>query len=129
MNKKVYLVIIVFAITLLAILITNMQKEKIVMIENGGDISTITINSNTIEDKDIINDIVKILKKYDTEKTINPFPMEMAGTEMEIDYVDNHKPKHVVLGETNIIYESADGSVFEIIDADKLLVELKEYLN
>ena len=64
MNKKVYLVIIVFAITLLAILITNMQKEKIVMIENGGDISTITINSNTIEDKDIINDIVKILKKY-----------------------------------------------------------------
>jgi len=48
---------------------------------------------------------------------------------MEIDYVDNHKPKHVVLGETNIIYESADGSVFEIIDADKLLVELKEYLN
>ncbi len=97
------------------------------MIENGDDISRIRINSNTIENKDIVNDIIKILEKYDTEKTINPFPMETGY--MEIDYVDNHKPRHVVLGKTNIIYESGDGPVFEIIDGDKLLVELKEYLN
>jgi len=129
MNKRVYLGIVVVVIAILAILITNIQKEQIVMIENGDEISRIRINKNTIEDKDVIYDIVKILKKYDTEKTINPFPMEMAGTEMEIDYVDNHKPRHVVLGETNIIYESVDGPVFEIIDGDNLLLELKKYFN
>jgi len=127
MNKKVYLVIIIFALSILAIMITNIEREKIVMVESGDDISRIRINKNTIEDKDMINDIVEILEKYDTKKTINPFPMETG--EMEIDYVDNQKPRHLVLGETNIIYESADGSVYEIIDGDKLFLELKKYLN
>ena len=86
MNKKIYLVIIIFAIAILAIMITNIQREKIVMVESGDDISRIRINKNTIEDKDTIDDIVEIFKKYDTKKTINPFPMEMSGTEMEIDY-------------------------------------------
>ena len=127
MNKKVYLVIIIFAIAILAIMITNIEREKIVMVESGDDISSIRINKNTIEDKDMINDIVEILEKYDTKKTINPFPMETG--EMEIDYVDNQKPRHLVLGETNIIYESTDGSVYEIIDGDKLFLELKKYFN
>jgi hypothetical protein len=127
MNKKIYLVIIIFAIAILAIMITNIQREKIVMVESGDDISRIRINKNTIEDKDTIDDIVEIFKKYDTKKTINPFPMETG--EMEIDYVDNNMPRHIVLGETNIIYESVDGPVFEIIDGDNLLLELKKYFN
>jgi len=63
MNKKIYLVIIIFAIAILAIMITNIQREKIVMVESGDDISRIRINKNTIEDKDTIDDIVEIFKK------------------------------------------------------------------
>ncbi|MBG0763668.1 MAG: hypothetical protein H0S78_02080 [Tissierellales bacterium] len=73
MNKKIYLVIIIFAIAILAIMITNIQREKIVMVESGDDISRIRINKNTIEDKDTIDDIVEIFKNTTRKKLLIHF--------------------------------------------------------
>jgi hypothetical protein len=73
MNKKIYLVIIIFAIAILATMITNIQREKIVMVESGDDISRIRINKNTIEDKDTIDDIVEIFKNTTRKKLLIHF--------------------------------------------------------
>jgi len=107
----------------------NIKTEKISTIENEENISsTIIINNNKIDDEATVSEIIRILKKYETKKNYNPFPMQSDSYAMEINYMDNYEPRNIILGELNIIYESADESVFEIIEGDKLLNELQELL-
>ncbi len=129
MKKRIY----IFCISLFIILIIsqtiNIKTEKISTIENEENISsTIIINNNKIDDEATVSEIIRILKKYETKKTYNPFPMQSDSYAMEINYMDNYEPRNIILGELNIIYESADESVFEIIEGDKLLNELQELL-
>jgi len=68
----------------------DQSKENIVLIENGGSITRINVDSNLnieniIRDKKTIAKMISILKKYDTEKIENPFPIETEKYQMELD--------------------------------------------
>ncbi len=76
------------------------------------------------------NDIIEILCKYNSVATIrNVAPYETAKADFEIDLVANSKPIHIVLGEFNIWYESGDGFVHDILDAETLNDELRNVLS
>jgi hypothetical protein len=48
---------------------------------------------------------------------------------MELDYQDNKKSRHIILGEINIIYESSGQDIYKIIEDDKLQDELSTLLS
>lgn len=47
----------------------------------------------------------------------------------EIDYFDSSNPRHIVLGNVNIIYASSDESIYKILNGNELLLEIENYLN
>ncbi|MDM8533969.1 hypothetical protein QUF55_04600 [Clostridiaceae bacterium HSG29] len=119
---------ILFIIIILFFVNFNNSKELLI-IKDEGSISLFHINGIKYNDEAEVNDIINILKKYNTEKTKNPFPMKTDDVAFEIDYTDNHKPRHIVLGKINIIYESGNKTIYKIINGDKLYFEIEEYLN
>lgn len=66
-----------------------------------------------------------ILSKYKCKRTRNHyFPYQSNDVVVEISIVQNYRPKHILLGEFNVWYESADKEAFDIIDGNKLLNEI-----
>ena len=62
--------------------------------------------------------LIFILSEYECIHTLKSyFPYDAGRFEIEIDGSASDKPMHLVIGENvSIVYESADSSVFEIID-------------
>lgn len=128
-KKRIYIACILLLIILILTQTINMKTRKISTIENEDNISkTIIINNHKIDDEATVSEIIQILKKYETKKTYNPFPIESDSYIMEINYMDNYEPRNIILGELNIIYESGNESIFKIIKGDKLLNEIQELL-
>lgn len=88
----------------------------------------VTYNGSEIQtDQD---KIIKILSKYHSIISFKDyFPYETRKINFEIDFIDNNKPVHILLGEFNVWSKSAGGHVYEIQDAQQLKQELKDALN
>src|SRR6056297_3166302 len=99
---------------LLIVILLNIKSEPIVMIEDGQSIISMTINGQQFTDEMVVDEIINLLEQFDVVETGNPFPMETTKTDININYTDNHKPRHIVLGEVNILYESADDTIYKI---------------
>ncbi len=75
------------------------------------------------------NKLIDILSKYSSKKALrNYFPYESDKIDIEIYIVENHKPKHILLGEFAIWYESADKGAYYILNAQELIDELKNII-
>ena len=74
------------------------------------------------------NDLIDLLSKYKAKRSLSEhFPYQSDGHEIEIDIVENYRPKHILLSTSfNVWYESADKGSFDIADAQKLKEQLKE---
>ncbi|AOT70641.1 hypothetical protein [Geosporobacter ferrireducens] len=71
------------------------------------------------------NKLFKILTKYKCKKSkSNYFPYTTGDVIAEISIHQNNKPKHIILGNFNIWYETSDKVAYDIIDGDKLLQEI-----
>lgn len=80
------------------------------------------------------DELVDILRKYNAKRTFeNHFPYQRDKVDIEIEIIENHRPKHILLGEFNIWYESADKGSYKILNGQQLMDELKhtieEHLN
>ncbi len=74
--------------------------------------------------------VVDILKNYNSVKSFKDYsPYPQDDVIIEINMVVNQKPLHVVLGDFNIWYESADMGSYEIIDGERLLSEMMDLLS
>lgn len=129
MKKRFYIGIVIIVFILLITVLINSNSKPIVLIEDGQSISAITINGQKFVDEMIVNEMIDLLKQFDVVETDNPFPIETTKTDIEVDYTDNNKPKHIVLGSVDILYESADKDIYSIIDGEKLYLEIKKYLH
>lgn len=71
------------------------------------------------------NELIKILNKYNAKKAFQEYyPYQSDKIDIEIDFVENNKPRHILLGEFNIWYESSDKGAYNILDGKKLRDEL-----
>ena len=76
----------------------------------------------SIDEKELIN----ILSKYKSKRTFqNYFPYESSKIDIRIEIIENHKPKHILLGDFNVWYESADKGSYTILNVQKLREELE----
>jgi len=75
------------------------------------------------------NEILNILSKYRYRKTFQSyFPYQNDKIDIEIDLIDNHQIKHILLGEFNIWYESGDKGAHKILNAQELKDEINRLL-
>jgi hypothetical protein len=75
-------------------------------------------------------ELFQILSKYKCKKSkIKYFPYSSDDIVAEISIHQNHKPKHILLGDFNIWYESNDKKAYNIIDGEKLLEEILILIN
>lgn len=74
--------------------------------------------------------LMKILSKYEAKHTWKRyFPYSQEGVLFEIDYIENQRPVHILLGEEfDIIYESADQDAYDIIDAQQLKQDILDIM-
>ncbi len=114
---------------LLGLLIINGKSAEPITLVNDKEISSYYINGELIEDKEMVAVLRNTLSEYETKEINNPFPVESRKIHMEINYLSGGKPRHIILGDLNVLYESADSKVFEIINGEDLLVELSKVLN
>lgn len=74
--------------------------------------------------------LMKILSKYEAKHTWKRyFPYSQERVMFEIDYIENQRPVHILLGEEfDIIYESADQDAYDIIDAQQLKQDILDIM-
>lgn len=102
---------------------TNDKGDVIVDIEASENATYIEVNNvGYVVDN---NELFAILSKYKCKKSKNKyFPCSQEDIVVEISITQNNKPKHIVLGNFYIWYESADKRAYDIIDGYKLLEEI-----
>jgi len=120
---------VLFIIIVLIVFINFNNSKDILIITDEGSINNFRINSTNYNDEVIVKDIINILRKYNTEKTKNPFPMKTDEIEFEIDYMDNNNSIHIVLGKTNIVYGSGNKNFYKILNGEEMYLEIEKYLN
>lgn len=124
MKKKSSLIIILMTIIIPIFILWN-STENIELVSGRNDITNIRINGKNYEEPEEVEKIIGLLDKYDSQRTKISFPIDMNNNIYEIDYIDNNKPRHIMLGNINIIYESADQKIYEIISGDELIAEIE----
>lgn len=93
----------------------------------------IVVNSK-YEDEDITSQIdckklAQTISSYNRSKISHRFaPYQMAIGDIELDYTDNNKVRHVLLGSVNVVYESADKGGYNIYNSDQLIINVKKMI-
>jgi len=73
--------------------------------------------------------LISILDHYYAKKTTyDYFPYLSEKIDITIDFVENHRPRHILLGEFNVWYESSDKGAYDILEVQKLKGELKSII-
>lgn len=73
--------------------------------------------------------LIEILCKYEARSSAKSFfPYNTDKALFEIDYIENHSPNHIILGEIDVWYESSDQGAYEIVNAQKLKQEITDLM-
>lgn len=126
-DKKVYSeevsLIDVEKINVTSFTYTNDKGEVVVHIDATQNATYLEINDvGYIVDND---ELFEILLKYKCKKSKKRYlPCSAEDVVVELSLTENHKPKHILLGNFYIWYESGDKKAYEIIEGEKLLEEI-----
>ena len=126
LRKKLLVVIpfITLVILIMIIVMNGLIPKTIVSEKKRTSIGRVLYQGNEIPFDE--TEVLEVLSEYYSKKTIHKmggYPTDQV--EIEIDLVEDHKPKHILLGEFHLWYESTGKSIFEIINGQELLKELK----
>lgn len=130
MKRKViiFIVLAVIACILVTAGFLIFSPEKIVKETDNIDFLQLLYNNTEIPCNQ--NDIIKILSKYDAVLSLTNYSSyENDKINFEINLTHNGKPKHILLGEFYIWYESGDMPSHDIVNGKQLEEELKKALN
>jgi hypothetical protein len=117
----------VFVVLVLGLCIQAFIPKKVISVRENVTISRVLYHGAEIStDK---NELINILNKYNAKRSLQKyFPYQGNDTDIEIDIIDNHKPKHILLGKFNIWYVSGDKGAYDILNAQQLKDELNNIL-
>lgn len=127
MKKKIFpisvvtLVIIICSVVFVPRnIIHNAESVQIHRIVYKGTDITETVN---------IDYFIDVLDEYKCQRSLNTyFPYQLDDIVLEINGVCDNKPMHILLGNFNILYESAEKGASRILSAEKLLLELECFI-
>lgn len=85
--------------------------------------------SEDVSEKINLRKVESIINSYQCKRLAHSFaPYQHDKVIIEIDGISDSRPIHLLLGEINVIYESADIGGFEIQHSDKLLLDILELI-
>ena len=119
------LITVIFAL-ILGVVIQEFVPKKVISDTKNVSFSRVFYHGAEISVDE--SKLIKILDKYNSKRTVQEFfPYETAKIDIEIDFVDKQRPKHILLGEFNIWYEPDKGT-YKILNSQQLKGELKSIL-
>lgn len=90
----------------------------------------VSYKGKDITDKINANEFIKLLSTNKCKRTFETYsPYSASDVTWEINLIWNYKPMHILLGNINGWYESADKGFYKILDADSLKQYLEKKLN
>ena len=129
LKKKVPSIILttIIVILVLGIMIQAYVPKKIISDKENINFQRMLYHGSEIFIDE--NEILNILSKYRYRITFQRyFPYQNDKIDIEIDLIDNHEPKHILLGEFNIWYESRDKGAYNILKSQELKNEINRLL-
>lgn len=128
MKRKTYLtsVICLFAAAAIALFFVLFAPRPIVKMAHDLTNADVFYHGKDITEKISADQLAEILSSGMCKRTIKAyFPRNLDGIVWEINAISNRKPMHILLGDINIWYMSADGAIYEILDAADLSSSLE----
>jgi len=127
LKRKIMMSILIITIVSIAIVsflyLQTFNPKKIINDKESVTITRVLYHGVEISFDE--NKLINILNKYNAKKTFQDyFPYQTSDIDIEIDMVDNLKPKHIYLGKFNIWCESANDRAYDILNAQQLKDEL-----
>lgn len=125
---NILIITIVFVALVSVFCIQSFIPKKIISDKENVAITRVLYHGVEISTDD--NELINILSKFNAKKTFQDyFPYQTSDIDIEIDMVDNLKPKHIFLGKFNIWCESANNVAYDILNAEQLKDELNNILD
>lgn len=98
--------------------------------DNWVALTDISYEGKDITNKVDANEFIKLLSTSMCKRTFKTYsPYNGSDVTWEIDLIWNDNPMHILLGNINIWYESANKGYYEILDADLLKQVLEKMVS
>ncbi len=127
MKKKIFLMLIIFCLILIAFLYQNRLTGKAI-ISSEASITSLRINDLEIDDKVIIDKFTKILSNYEYGNERSSEIYTSDRSDITITFMSDEKPFYLVIGKTNYISGYTNKS-YQIKNYDELVTEVKQLFN
>lgn len=96
--------------------------------DNWVALTNVTYEGEDVTDKIDAEEFIGMLSENKCKLTLASYsPHNESDVTWEIDLVYNSRPIHIILGDFNVWFESADKSFYEISDPDSLKACLENY--
>lgn len=127
--KKVLIILGIVLICAAIITIILVRPAAIVKDPQNYEIIRVVYDGEDITDKIETNKLVSVISKYTRSrvpKLLDSYQQSLV--KIEVNGIVNHKPLHILLGDINIAYSSADKGGYEIHDCEQLLNDVLEVI-
>ena len=115
---------IVIAIIIVGIIFFSQSKNIVDQIDSY-DISQVEYNGEDITERVDCDLLVSIVSKYKCSRLPHKFaPHQISQVEVEINGTADSKPLHILLGDINVVYRSANKGGYTIQNSEELLTEI-----
>ena len=123
MKKKIIMVGSAAIVMIFAAILFFSQPKKIV--DTGYDIGQVTYKGNTITDQVDCEKLASIVSNYTCSRLPHTFSSyQTSQVVVELNGSDGDKPLHILLGEINVAYESANQGGYTIHNSNALLRDI-----
>lgn len=118
-TRKAYLILSAMIMILAAGFILSFTPRPVIAAPSDARIDLVAFRGVSIAGFDE-KGLIAALSEYECRRTIKSvFPYDTSRFDIEIDGLVSEKPIHIMISQSkSIVYESADQSVFEIIDKE-----------
>ena len=130
MKKKFVITgIIVIAIIVAAAIVYFSQPENIVSDVNRYTIARVEYNGVDVTGRVDCKALASIVSKYKCSRLPRSFsPYQQSQVVVELNGLNGNNPLHILLGDINVAYQSANNGGFSILDSGALLTEIRNFL-
>ncbi len=123
MKKKMIVIGSAAIVMIIAAILFFSQPKQIV--DTGYDIGRVTYNGNDVTEQVDCEKLASIVSKYTCSRLPHAFaPTQTSQVVVELNGSDGGKALHILLGDINVAYESANKGGYTIQNSEVLLTEI-----
>lgn len=123
MKKKIIVIGSATIVMIIAAILFFSQPKKIV--DTGYEIGQVTYKNNDVTEQVDCEKLASIVSKYTCSRLPHTFsPTQTSQVAVELNGSDGGKALHILLGDINVAYESANRGGYTIQNGKALLTEI-----